>query len=96
MCWGSLEVKDLQLCGLLARLCWKPPVGIRHLHQECLQAVLYSLNATMAKEVTSRHYFNKHQEGFLSQFPTACSSLLLLMLFLRGWISPAGDQVAHE
>lgn len=35
MCLGSLEVKDLQACGLLARLWWKPPVGIRHLHQEC-------------------------------------------------------------
>lgn len=99
MCLGSLEVKDLQPCGLLAKLCWKPPVGIRHLHQECWllpQGSAYCLNATTAKKVTSRHCFNKHQKGFLSQSPIACSSLLSLVLFLRGWITPAANQVAYE
>lgn len=31
MCWGSLEVKHLQLRRQLARVCSQPPVGTRHL-----------------------------------------------------------------
>lgn len=58
--------------------------------------MLYSLNATTAKEVTSRHCFNKHQDGFLSQSPAACSSLLSLVLFLSSWITAAANQVAYE
>lgn len=83
--WGQ-GICTLHLKGVLMLLqeCWLLPWGSA-LH----------INATTAKEMTSKCCFNKHKEGFLSPSPTACS-LLSLVLFLRGCIFPAVNWVACE